>query len=62
MDTTAKSLKNTLILLIEAYSFLAGYVGDSITEAGAQILGPARTVDEASTCSGGSVRRRTQRW
>jgi hypothetical protein len=52
MDTTAKSLKNTLILLIEADSFLAGYVGDSITEAGAQILGPARTVDEASTLLG----------
>jgi pimeloyl-ACP methyl ester carboxylesterase len=49
MDTTVRSLKNALILLIEADSFLAGYVGDSITEAGAQILGPARNVDEAST-------------
>jgi pimeloyl-ACP methyl ester carboxylesterase len=52
MDTTVKSLKNKLILLIEADSFLAGYVGDSITEAGAQILGPARNVDEASTLLG----------
>lgn len=52
MDTTVKSLKNTLILLIEADSFLAGYVGDSIAEAGAQILGPARSVDEANTLLG----------
>jgi hypothetical protein len=52
MDTTAKSLKNKLIMLIEADSFLAGYVGDSITGAGAQILGPARTVDEASALIG----------
>jgi hypothetical protein len=52
MDTTVRSLKNALILLIEADSFLAGYVGDSITEAGAQILGPARTVDEANALIG----------
>jgi pimeloyl-ACP methyl ester carboxylesterase len=52
MDTTVKSLKNRLILLIEADSFLASYVGDSIIEAGAQILGPARNVDEANTLLG----------
>jgi hypothetical protein len=52
MDTTVRSLKNTLILLIEADSFLAGYVGDSITEAGAQVLGPARNVEEAHTLLG----------
>jgi pimeloyl-ACP methyl ester carboxylesterase len=52
MDRTVKSLNNKLILLIEADSFLAGYVGDSIIEAGAQILGPARNVDEANTLLG----------
>jgi hypothetical protein len=52
MDTIAKPLRNKLILLIEADCFLAGYIGDSITGAGAQILGPARTVDEANALIG----------
>lgn len=48
MDTMAKPLKGKLILLIEADRFLARYIGGSITDAGALILGPARTVVEAN--------------
>jgi hypothetical protein len=49
MTAIEKSLANRLILLVEADTFLAGYIGDSLKQAGAQILGPARTVEEANT-------------
>jgi hypothetical protein len=52
MDTMIKPLGNKLILLIEADSFLASYIGDSIKGDGAQILGPARTVNEANALIG----------
>jgi hypothetical protein len=52
MERIAKPLTNKLILLIEADSFLSGYLSDGITDAGAQILGPARTVVEANALIG----------
>jgi hypothetical protein len=52
MNTSIRPLGNKLILLIEADSFLASYIGDSIKGDGAQILGPARTVNEANALIG----------
>jgi hypothetical protein len=42
-----RPLEGTLVLLIEEHSFFAMYVGDALTSAGAQVLGPARTAAEA---------------
>jgi hypothetical protein len=52
MEIEDQPLKDKLILLIEADGFLAGYIGGSIKADGAQVLGPARTVDEAKTLIG----------
>lgn len=49
MNGIERTLVNKLVLRIEADSFLASHIGDSIKQAGAQILGPARTVEEANT-------------
>jgi hypothetical protein len=46
------TLKDRQVLLIERDDFLAGYVGDGLRHAGAQILGPARSIDEANTLIG----------
>lgn len=40
-------LRGTLMLLIDEEMFLADYIGRGLADAGAQIIGPARTVAEA---------------
>ncbi|HEX8414353.1 MAG TPA: hypothetical protein VF637_10790 [Sphingomicrobium sp.] len=47
MRSNENPLQSKLILLVEADSFLASYIGEGIRASGAHILGPARTVDEA---------------
>lgn len=49
MTDEGRPLEGTLVLLIEEDFFLANYVGAVLTSAGAQVLGPARTVSEAET-------------
>ena len=48
MTTIEKPLKDKLILLIEHDSFLAKYIEGNLKVAGAQIVGPARTAQEAN--------------
>jgi len=52
MNETPMPLAGKLILLIEGHAFLAGYIAEGLARAGAQILGPARTLDEANGLMG----------
>lgn len=47
MKETYKPLIGRLVLLIEEEPLLADHLGNALTDAGAQIIGPARTVAEA---------------
>lgn len=52
MNSLAKPLRNKLILIVEANEFLAGYISDGLKQAGAQILGPACTINAAHALVG----------
>lgn len=41
-------LQGRLILIIEGDAFRSGYIETALVQAGAQILGPARSIDEAN--------------
>jgi len=45
----ARPLDNKLILLIDSNSFLAEYFINILKRAGGQVIGPARTAEEATT-------------
>jgi hypothetical protein len=47
MISAARPLSSKLVVLIEEEPFLADYIGEGLSLAGAQILGPARTANEA---------------
>lgn len=47
MISPSRALSSKLVVLIEEEPFLADYIGEGLSLAGAQIIGPARTVDEA---------------
>jgi hypothetical protein len=47
MIIPSRPLSSKLVVLIEEEPFLADYIGEGLSLAGAQILGPARTTDEA---------------
>ncbi len=46
--TSIRPLNRRLVLIIEDEPFLAGYITQGLTAAGAQVLGPARTAGEAN--------------
>jgi hypothetical protein len=48
MMETPMPLLDKLVLLIEPDDFLAGYIADGLHRAGAHILGPSRSVEEAN--------------
>jgi hypothetical protein len=52
MNSLAKPLRNKLILILEPDEFFNGYISDGLTQAGAQILAPACTIDAAHTLVG----------
>jgi hypothetical protein len=47
MTGSIEPLSGKLVLLIEEEESLAAYIGSGLVDAGAQIIGPARTVAEA---------------
>ncbi|WP_133177325.1 MULTISPECIES: hypothetical protein [Bacteria] len=52
MTTIPPALPGRLVLLIEEDPFLADYIGRGLGDAGAHVLGPARTPGEAVTLLG----------
>jgi hypothetical protein len=48
MMETPMPLVDKLVLLIEKDDFLAGYIADGLHKAGAHVLGPSRSPDEAN--------------